>query len=137
MKTGIKVVSYEGVIPQSGKSVIEFSGHKLCHRSIKKDKSDLLVHIDTCAILRSYPIGTDRSIVLDDIANNVSLLQNLIDEPESYSIVNRSDVLSEDIKEPESILKLVSLPHSISHLDIDSKVMEKTKKSFNVGNAKW
>ena len=65
------VFLYNGVIPKSGKAIIEFGGIKLCHRSIKADKSDLLVHVESKIIIRSYLMKTDRSIILDDIANNI------------------------------------------------------------------
>lgn len=132
--TGIsQVVRYEGTIPQSGKSVVEFAGHKLCHRSIKKDKSDLLVHVDTGVIIRSYPMGSARSKVLNDLANNIDKLERFLDKPENYEVVTRSDLSKVEIKEPVSILELLSAPHSISYKD----VIRVIKKTFNVGKSKW
>ena len=83
------VFVYTGVIPKSGKAIIEFGGIKLCHRSIKADKSDLLVHVESKTIVRSYPMKTDRGIILDDIANNIDRLKHFIEAPEAYKVEER------------------------------------------------
>ncbi len=135
---GIKQVAlYEGTIPQSGKQIIEFAGHKLCHRSIKKDKSDLLVHVDTGIIIRSHPMGTERSIVLDDLANNIKKLEHFIDNPTKYNMVTRNNLSSGDIKEPTSVLELLSAPHNISYKDVVNRIINKIKKTFNVSKSVW
>lgn len=129
-----QVVKYNGHLAKSGKTVINFAGIELAHLSKKADKSDLLVHVNTGAILRSYPQDTNRSVILDDMASSIKLLDHFLDNPESYEVVTRCDMYTEPIKEPESILELVSAPHNISHLDVKVK---QTKKSFNIGEAKW
>jgi len=134
MQNGKQVVFlYDGVIPQSGKSVIEFGGYKLCHRSIKKDKSDILVHVDSKIVVRAYPIGADRSVVLDDLATNIVKLKDFIDNPESYEIQERSNLPMKELKPPVGVLNKVSAPHNISYKDVDKP----KKKKFNVVKAEW
>jgi len=132
-----QVVIYEGVIPQGGKSVIEFAGHKLVHRSIKKDKSDLLVHAGTGVIIRSYPIGSDRSIILDDMAENIYKLDHFLDNPTSYELVKRCDMSKIEIKKPPNALDLLPAPHNISYRDVAKIFVSKIKRTFNVGKAVW
>lgn len=85
----MEVVLYDGTIPKSGKQIIEFSGIKLCHRSIAKDKSDILVHVDSGIIVRAYPKKTDRSVILNDLANNIDKLNHFIEHPNSYKLIER------------------------------------------------
>ena len=129
---GCKVWLYTGVVPKSGSQVIEFGGIKLVHRSVAKDKSDLLVHYDTRVVVRLYPKKTDRSIVLDDVAKNIDKLKRFILEPNRYDMVNQGDLSSEVIKEPESILNGLVAPHNISYLDIKPK-----KNKYIVKESKW
>jgi len=129
---GNKVWLYEGALPKGGKQVIEFSGIKLCHRSIAKDKSDLLVHIDTRVVVRSYPRNTDRSIVLDDIAKNIDKLKDFTLAPQSYDMVQQGQLLPEVIKESVSILSKLESPHNISYEDINQ-----VKKKYNLKEAKF
>ena len=135
------VIQYEGVIPKSGASVFDFASHRLCHRSIKKDKSDYIIHIDTKTILLAMPIGSERSIALNYMAKNIDKIEHFISSPESYDIVVASDYPQKEIKETQSILELVSAPHNISHKDVtrvfNTQYMLPIKKQFNVGEATW
>lgn len=148
MKNGKPVVFlYNGVIPKSGKAIIEFGGIKLCHRSIRADKSDLLVHVDTKIIVRSYPIKTDRGIVLDDIANNIDKLKHFIEAPEAYLLEERVKLSKkeEDVSNtPSNADKKPSYSRAgnYAHLNDDNPSCvtgcgRKEKKRFNVGEAKW
>lgn len=141
------VFLYNGVIPKSGKAIIEFGGIKLCHRSIKADKSDLLVHVESKIIVRSYPMKTDRSIILDDIANNIDKLKRFIEAPEAYKVEER--VKLSKTKEnaeytPQKDFQGLSYSRSgiYAHLNGDNPSCvtgcgKKEKKIFNVGEAKW
>jgi len=123
------IYQYEGVIPRSGKSVIEFAGIKLCHRSIKKDKSDLLVHIDSKIIVRAYPIGSDRSLVLDDLAKNIDKLEYFISHRDEFIIESRPKITKSKDNVPEVKYECYKEP---SYSD-----KGRTKKSYNVGDIKW
>ena len=138
-KTGKQIVYLYGKnIPKSGKSVFEFGGIKMCHRSIGADKSDLLVHIDTAAIIRSYPAKTDRSVVLDDMAQNLKILNHFIAHRESYSVEERpkpekkkdndADVTYAMFKEPS-----YSRSGKFNHLNKDAVV----KKKYDIRKSKW
>jgi len=139
MTTGSPVVyRYQKNIPKSGKSVIDFAGHKLCHRNIKADKSDLLVHVESGIVLRSYPRDTDRSVVLNDMAKNIEKLDHFLDNTESYEILDSKPELHKQFKEPESILAKVSAPHNLSHLDVKPiPKKQSVKKSYNLKDATW
>jgi len=139
MTTGSQTVyRYQKNIPKSGKSVIDFAGHKLCHRSIKADKSDLLVHIESGIVLRSYPRDTDRSVVLNDMAKNIEKLDHFLDNADDYEIVDSKPELHKQFKEPESILDRVSSPHNISHKDVKAiPKKQSVKKSYNLKDATW
>jgi len=145
MKT--TVFEYDGNIPKSGKTAIEFGGIKLAHLSKGKDKCDLLVHIDTKIIVRAYPLKTDRGIILDDIANNIDKLKHFIEAPEAYNVEQRvklqkqgEDVSSSnrnDFRTPS-----YSRSGNYAHLNEDnpscvSGCGKKVKKSYNLEEAKW
>ncbi len=87
-KTKIKVTRYTGTIPRSGKQVFKFGAYTLCHRSIKADKSDFLVNVDDGMIVRAYPIGTYRNIILEDIAENMDTLDRYFKHSSRYLLVD-------------------------------------------------
>ena len=95
MRNGKTIKGYDKNIPKSGKQVFEFMGEKLCHRSIKANKCDLLIHIESKAIIMAYPLGTDRSTVLDNISDNISLFEHFIKSRELY-VVESPDDFKED-----------------------------------------
>lgn len=150
LKTGKPVRRYDGVIPKSGKAVIDFAGHKLVHRSIKKDKSDLLVHVASGIVLRAYPIGTDRSIVLDDMAKNIDKLYDFVNNPDDYEIVG-SDAFDTSSKKKDKVEKeydtykepSYSRQGKFAHLNQDTSCVtgscssSSLKKTFNLKDAKW
>ena len=86
MKT---VYLYGKNVPKSGKSVFEFGGISMCHRSLVADKCDILVHVESGIIARAYPAKTERSVILDDMAQNMKLIEHFIRNTESYSIEER------------------------------------------------
>ena len=90
---------YEGTIPKNGASVFEFKGIKFTHRSLKKDKIDVVVHIDTGIIISTYPPKTDRNIILDDLAKNIDKIDNFINNPEGYQMVEIAKGTKKDVKE--------------------------------------
>lgn len=143
MMIGSQVVClYEGTIPQGGASIIEFAGHKLCHRSIVKDGSDYLVHVKSRAIIMSYPAKTERSIVLDHLADNIEKLDHFLDSPQSYEMVSPDELLSKKKNvatieaEHSKCTKEPSYSRSgkFAHLNKDQPTK---KKSYNVKDSKW
>ena len=135
-KTGTKVKLYEGTIPQGGKQVFTFGIHKLCHRSVAKDKSDYLVHIETKAVIMAYPLRTDRSIVLENIAKNIDTLNHFIEHAESYELVSPNEVIKKDVKEPESTYSAYKKP-SYSRSGNYSHLNEGSKKKYIIKDLKW
>lgn len=139
-----KVRLYLGHLAKSGKSVIEFSGHKLSHCSKVADKSDLLVHNESKVVLRAYPIKTDRVIVLDDLAKSVHKLEHYLKHPESFEVCDVKDLLSKPTEVATSVLELLPAPHNISHEDVefDSSCVtggcsSVEKKKYSQRNFKW
>ena len=135
MRTTV-VKLYENIVPKSGKSVIDFAGIKLCHRSVAKDKSDYLVHIETKAVIMAYPRGTDRSIVLENIAKNIDALNHYIGQPQSYELVSPNEVIKEDAKELESTYSTYKKP-SYSRSGNYSHLNKGSKKKYIVKDLKW
>ncbi len=141
--TGTKqiVYLYEGVIPKSGKSVIEFGGIKCCHRSIKKDKCDLLVHVDSGIIIRSFPISTQRSQILDDMANHVDKLKHFISHPEAYLIRERPTIQREQERHAEKSGGITMTHYSDGSEVKPSKWKQEFKlplrKTINLKDATW
>ncbi len=141
-KIGTKqiVYLYGGVLPKSGKQVTQFADHTLVHRSVKADKSDLLVHLESKIIVRSYPMGTDRSVILDDLADNFARLQHFIDNPSEYEVMERPKVSKVKVEDTET-----SYDITMTHYSDGSPVkprfkqeyMLPLKKSYDVGEAKW
>ena len=129
-----QVVFYEGVIPKSGLSVFEFGGRKFCHRSIKKDKSDYLVDVESKVTLMAYPLGSDRSLVLNHLAENIHKLEHYLRHPESYEVVSRKDLFKEEVIVPLSVLETVPSPHNLSWKDVEPKAI---KKKYNMMERKW
>ena len=135
-----QVVFYEGVIPKSGKQVFEFGDRFFCHRSIKKDKSDYLVDVESKVILMAYPLGSDRSLVLNNLADNLHKLQHYLRHPESYEVVSRKDLFKEEVIVPLSVLELVPSPHNLSWKDVKPSVGESPIveiKKYNQKEFKW
>jgi len=146
MKTGIKqiVYLYGGVLPKSGKQSVNFADHTLVHRSIKADKSDLLVHLESRIIVRAYPLGTDRSIILNDLADNFEILEHFLANPDEYEVQERPKVLKVLDKPKESVLDKLNAPFNLSYKDVDVVVPKfkqefklPIKKSFNMSDAKF
>ena len=81
-----RVKLYQGVINKSGKSVFDFSGVRLVHRSVKADKSDYIVHQETGAVILAMPIGSERSRALDYLAKHINRLLEFDTEPQSYEL---------------------------------------------------
>ena len=155
-KAGKEIVYlYDGVIPKSGKALVEFAGHKLVHRSIGKDKSDLLVHMETRIIIRAYPKGTDRSVILNDLAENIERLDYFLDNREEFELQERPKLLK--IKDDDSDMVYTTFEEpsysrsgSYAHLNKDhvtdtdvgdikfkQEFMLPLKKSYDVGASKW
>ena len=130
------VYIYDGNLPKSGKTVIEFNGVKLVHRSVAKDKGDILVDLETKAIIRAYPKKTDRSKVLNDLAKNFNKLTYFISHPQEFSLEERpkiqpkkdndADVVYNTFKEPS-----YSTSGSYNHLNKGSK------KTYNQKEYQW
>ena len=123
-----KVRLYQGHLAKSGKSIIEFGGHKLSHLSKVADKSDLLVHNETGVVLRAYPAKTDRAIVLDDLAGMVHVLEHYLKHQESFEICDVKDLLAKPVKEATSVLELLPAPHNIGVEHIEPVVPKDTRK---------
>lgn len=121
-----KVRLYEGHLAKSGKSILEFGGHKLSHVSKVADKSDMLVHNESKVVLMSYPAKTDRAIVLDNLAENVHKLEHYLKHPESFEICSLEDLLRKPVKVATSVLELLPAPHNIGVDDLK----EEPKKTF-------
>ena len=81
-----RVKLYNGVIQKSGKAVFSFSGVKLVHRSIAKDKSDYIIHQETEAVILAMPIGSDRSRALDYLAKHIDRLLEFNTKHQSYEL---------------------------------------------------
>jgi len=141
VKTGKQqVVFYEGTIPSGGKQVFEFGSRKFVHRSIKKDKSDYLLDQETKIILMAYPLGSNRSIVLNHLAENLHKLEHYIRNPESYEIVDKGVLLQKKSKAAEEEVSYdmerepsYSRSGKFNHLNKDVVV----KKKYNIKEAKW
>ena len=81
-----RVKLYNGVVQKSGKAVFSFSGVKLVHRSIAKDKSDYIIHQETEAVILAMPIGSDRSRALDYLAKHIDRLLEFNTKHQSYEL---------------------------------------------------
>jgi len=132
------VYLYGKNIPKSGKSVFEFGGMKMCHRSIGADKSDLLVHIDSKIIVRSYPAKTERSVVLDDMAYNIKKIEHFLHHPESYDVQPKPDAVKikkddEDVVYDTHREPSYSRSGNYNHLNKDVAV----KKKYNQKEFRW
>jgi len=84
------VKRYEGTIPKSGKQVFEFSGYAFAHRSIKGDRIDYLISIPDGWIIGVYQRGTERHVLLDDLAKKFELVKEFLNDPEGFNIRNES-----------------------------------------------
>jgi len=140
-KSGKQVVyRYGKNVPASGKSVVDFAGHKLCHRSVGVDKSDLLVHIGSGIILRAYPKGTNRSVILDDMAENVEKLDHFLDNREQYLIEDRPKLLKEKDIVVEKTYD-VSMSKYSDGSPVESKFKQEyklpLKKTYDVSASSW
>ena len=110
-----KVRLYDGHLAKSGKSIIEFGGHKLSHCSKVADKSDLLVYNESKVILRSYPAKTERAIVLNDLATQIPKLEHYLKHPESFEVVDVKILLGKASIEAEDTLEIDSMPREPSY----------------------
>ncbi len=136
-KTKIKITRYTGTIHKSGKQVFKFGAYILCHRSIKADKSDFLVNTDDGMIIRAYPIGTSRNIILEDIAENLDALDRYFKHSSRYVLVDFDPKLA--IKQKGSEESVV-LPIQMDAYSDGSCVVpkekevepQKEKRSFNM-----
>jgi len=145
MKTGKTVVYlYEGTLPKSGKQSVNFADHTLVHRSVAKDKSDLLVHLESRIIVRAYPMKTDRSIILNDLADNLETLEHFLANPDEYEVQERPKVLKVLVPPRENVLNKLNAPFNLSYKDVDvvepkfkQEYMLPLKKSYDVGESKW
>ncbi len=127
------VYTYDKNLPKSGKSIIEFCAHKLCHRSLVSDKSDMLVHVDSRVVLRSYPTKTDRSIVLDDMANNIERLEQFLGNQELYNIQSRPKIQ----KIEDDGLKQGYECKMDFYSDGSCVTPRNNKKSYNIKDCEW
>ncbi len=138
--TGKQIVYLYGKnIPKSGKSVFEFGGIKMCHRSIGADKCDILVHIDSGIVARAYPAKTERSVVLDDMADNIRLVEHFIRNTESYSIEERPKkfkIKKDDEDKVYDTHKEPSYSRSGNYAHLNKDADEPTKK-YNQKDFKW
>ena len=154
-----KVRLYEGHLAKSGKSILEFGGHKLSHVSKVADKSDMLVHNESKVVLMSYPAKTDRAIVLDNLAENIHKLEHYLKHPESFEVVDIGILLGKQATEASSAIEIDSMPREPSysrsgnyaHLNKDHEeyclqngsyncelvAKSKEKKKYNQRNFKW
>ena len=136
------VYLYDGVLPKSGKQVTQFADHTLIHRSIKGDKSDLLVHLDSRVIIRSYPLGTDRSVILNDLADNFKRLEHFLRNPESYEVKHRPKIDKKKADADEDVVYNIEREPSYSrsgnyaHLNKDYEPTKELKK-YNMKDIKW
>jgi len=141
-RIGKKIVFlYEGVLPKSGKQSVNFADHTLVHRSIKADKSDLLVHLETRIIVRAYPLDTDRSVILNDLADNFEKLEHFLANRELYEVKERPKVLK--IKKEDSERDYdINMTHysdgsEVKPSKFKQEFMLPLKKSYDVGKATW
>ena len=137
-KTGKQTLYlYEGVLPKSGKQQVKFADHTLVHRSIKADKSDLLVHLETRVIIRSYPLGTDRSIVLNDLAENFKRLEHFLHHRESYEVQTRPKPQKKKDNDADTVYD-ISMSHYSDGSCVQPRVNKvKEIKKYNQRNFKW
>jgi len=130
------VYLYEGVIPSSGKQVFTFGEHKLVHRSIKADKSDLLVDIDTRAVIMAYPMKTERSVVLNDVANKIDMLNHFKEHPNSYELIVKDKVIKTKQNDSETQFKTFKEP-SYSRSGKFANLNKGVKKTYVLKDSKW
>jgi len=139
-KIGKQIVYLYGKnIPKSGKTVFEFGGIKMCHRSIGADKSDLLIHVDSKIVVRSYPAKTDRSVVLDDMAYNVKKIEHFLHHPESYDVQPKPDAVKIKKDDEDVVYDMPREPSysrsgNYAHLNKDA---DEPIKKYNMRNQKW
>ena len=145
--TGTKIVFlYGGHLAKSGKTVIEFAGHKLNHLDKVIDKSALLVHNETGIVVRAYARGTDRSVILDDLAENVEKLEHFLENPDEYEVQERPKAFKVKTEDEETTYDTYKEPSysrsgKFAHLNEDTQFKQEymlpIKKSYDVGKAEW
>ena len=139
-KIGKQIVYLYGKnIPKSGKTVFEFGGIKMCHRSIGADKSDLLIHVDSKIVVRSYPAKTDRSVVLDDMAYNVKKIEHFLHHPESYDVQPKPDAVKIKKDDEDVVYDMPREPSysrsgNYAHLNKDA---DEPIKKYNQKDFRW
>ncbi len=122
----VTVRQYTGTVPASGKQVFVFGTEKFCHRSVAKDKSDYLVRVKDKAILRAYPIKTDRMVVIEDLAKNISQLSQEYLLVEDEQVVGKKDiVVSESCNG-------ISMTHFSDGSVVHPRCIEKKSYNLNV-----
>ncbi len=130
------VYRYGKNTPKSGKSVFDFASHKLCHRSVGVDKSDILVHIESGIIIRAYPKKTDRSVILDDMAENIEKLEHFLAHREQYIVEDRPKIQkTKDIAVEKTYD--VSMSHYSNGESVKPKSNKQTKKIYDVTASSW
>ena len=125
---------YDGNVPRSGTSVFEFKGIKLSHRSLKKDKIDMVVDINSKIIISTYPPKTDRSVVLDDLAKNIDKLEAFIANPEGYQMVEMPKHTNKVVKEAST--HSISMETYSDGTPVVPRAKDKLKK-FNMKDVRW
>ena len=136
----VVVYKYGGTVPKSGKATFEFGGIKLCHRSLKKDKCDCLVHVETKALLKVFWLGTERSTILDFLADNLDTVENFIAHPELFEITDRPITPKKEKIVPEVHYmppKEPSYSRSGSFAHLNKDYVEKSRKKYDLKDAKW
>ena len=141
METGRQVVYiYDGHIAKSGKTIFEFGSHKLAHIDKVADKSALLVDVESRVILRSYPAKADRSVILNDLADNFKRLEHFLRNPESYEVKHRPKIDKKKADADEDVVYNIEREPSYSrsgnyaHLNKDA---DEPMKKYNQKEFRW
>ncbi len=134
-----RVKLYNGVVPKSGKAVFSFSGVKLVHRSIAKDKSDYIIHQETEAVILAMPIGSDRSRALDYLAKHIDRLLEFNTKHQSYELYKEEHLpritKQERIEANRVVYEPIYKEPSYSNGSFDSN--QKKKTTYDMRFIKW
>ena len=87
----VRLKTFSGKIPKSGKSIFTFGGRLLHHRATIKET--FLVDVVTKVILGGYPVDTTREVILESIARNHDIYQELIRGSLSYETYPHDEVV--------------------------------------------
>ena len=139
MTTLGRVKLYNGVIPKSGKAVFSFSGVKLVHRSIAKDKSDYIIHQETGAAILAMPIGSDRSRALDYLAKHIDRLLEFDTEHQSYELYKEEQIPRMTKQERIEAERIPTEPiyKEPSYSDRGCVSKPKEKRTYDMRFIKW